>query len=84
MKNFDEQFKDLFVDVFVKEAFVNRLNSEIESRNLTQQQAAELTGITQASFSHYLSGKRTPAFCELYKICKGLKVSADYLLGIIS
>lgn len=66
----------------MKAGFPERLKQSIDNRQLTQRQLAILIGSTEVSISRYLKGKRIPGADTLYKLCKALDVSADYLLGL--
>ena len=66
----------------MKEGFSDRLKQSIQDRGLTQMMLATLIGTTEVSISRYLKGKRIPSADVLYKLCKALDVSADYLLGL--
>ena len=50
-------------------------------RNLTQKQAAESLGITQAVLSHYERGFRECGLDFVVRVADFYEVSADYLLG---
>ena len=50
--------------------------------NMTQDQFADLIGISSASVKNYESGRRTPGARELRLIAEKTNVSADYLLGL--
>lgn len=49
---------------------------------ITQRELAEAVGVTQDSISLWELGKRLPDTVYLAIICKTLKISADYLLGL--
>lgn len=66
----------------MKEGFSDRLKESIQDRGLTQRMLATRIGTTEVSISRYLKGKRIPSADVLYKLCKALDVSADYLLGL--
>ena len=50
-------------------------------RGISQRQAAETLGISQALLSHYENGVREPGLNCVVKACDFYKVSADFLLG---
>jgi len=52
------------------------------SRGLTQAEAAKLAGINPAQWANFEQGQRIPGSNNLRRICIGLGVSADVLLGI--
>ena len=66
----------------MKAGFSDRLKQSIQDRGLTQRMLATLIGTTDVSISRYLKGKRIPSADVLYRMCKALNVSADYLLGL--
>ena len=52
-----------------------------ESRNLTQDQLAELASLNRVTIAKYESGKVEPGAHALSRIADALEVSADALLG---
>ena len=50
--------------------------------DLTQQQLADLLGITKSTVSYYEKGDRTPSPEILIQLASIFHVSTDYLLGI--
>ena len=50
-------------------------------RGISQRQAAETLGISQALLSHYENGVREPGLNFVVKACDFYNVSADFLLG---
>jgi len=66
----------------VKDVFTTRLKQSITERGLTQRMLATLIGTTEQSVSRWANGNRTPNADMLYRMCKALDVSADYLLGL--
>ena len=65
-----------------KDVFTDRLKQSINERGLTQRMLATLIGTTEQSVSRWANGNRTPNADMLYRMCKALDVSADYLLGL--
>lgn len=63
--------------------FKDRLNEELAKNNITQTALAQKIFTSQSIISNYRTGKREPSLYVLFLICKELKVSADYLLGLI-
>ncbi len=61
--------------------FANRLKSERESKGWTQEQFAEILGVSNGTVSGYERNYREPDFDTLIKIARQLNVSIDYLLG---
>ena len=67
-------------------SFGQRLENLIEINNITANELAKKTGISQSAISNYLSSKveREPNCTTIYTLAKFFSVSADYLLGITS
>lgn len=61
--------------------FYEKLNNELEKRNLNLNQLSKETGIAQPTTSRWKHGG-LPGADALIKICKYLNVSADYLLDL--
>ena len=66
----------------MKDVFTTRLKKSITESGLTQRMLATLIGTTEQSVSRWANGNRTPNADMLYRMCKALDVSADYLLGL--
>lgn len=65
-----------------KSVFSSRL-VEVRTRNgWTAVQVAEWSGISPALLSHYECGRRTPNIKNLARLCTGLRISADWLIGV--
>lgn len=62
--------------------FGNRLKTLRIKKKLTQQQLADLLGLTKSVISAYENGLRYPAYDVLIKIASIFKVSTDFLLGV--
>ena len=62
--------------------FGNRLKTLRIQKKLTQQQLADLLGLTKSVISAYENGLRYPAYDVLIKIARIFKVSPDFLLGV--
>ena len=62
--------------------FGNRLKTLRINKKLTQQQLADLLGLTKSVISAYENGLRYPAYDVLIKISRIFKVSTDFLLGV--
>lgn len=54
-----------------------------EKRNLKQEDIAKILKIDRSQISKYESGKQNLNSEQIIEICKTLKISADYLLGLI-
>lgn len=66
----------------MKEEFSKRLTLLRKEKGITQKQAAQDLGISQALLSHYEKGIRECGLEFVAKACEYYKVSADYLLGL--
>lgn len=64
--------------------FGERLAEELDKRELQQKDLAELTGITTATISRYITNQRNPSSHNAKLIANALGVSTDFLLGISS
>ena len=62
--------------------FGNRLKTLRIKKKLTQQQLADLLGLTKSVISAYENGLRYPAYDVLIKISRIFKVSTDFLVGV--
>ena len=62
--------------------FGNRLKTLRIKKKLTQQQLADLLGLTKSVITAYENGLRYPAYDVLIKISRIFKVSTDFLLGV--
>ena len=64
--------------------FSRRLQIVLEYRTESKQYApwAEEHGFAQNTMSQWLRGKNPPSVPALFKLCKELDVSADFLLGL--
>ena len=62
--------------------FGNRLKTLRIKKKLTQQQLADLLGLTKSVISAYENGLRYPAYDVLIKIARIFTVSTDFLLGV--
>lgn len=62
------------------EVFLERLRELTEEK--TQKQLALETGIPQQTLSRYLAGKQKPDIERLLILCRCLKTTPNYLLGV--
>lgn len=66
---------------------MNNIGSKLKTlrkgRKLTQEQAAEMLGITRATVSNYEVGRRSPHISELKRIADFYGVGLDYF-GIVA
>ena len=58
-----------------------RIRMLMEGEHLSQKELANLSGITEASMSKYLSGERTPRIDVVVNIANALGVTTDELIG---
>ena len=65
----------------VEDVFPRRLTEQRKKKKISQKQAAEDLGISQALLSHYERGIRECGLSFLVKAAKYYGVSCDYLLG---
>jgi transcriptional regulator with XRE-family HTH domain len=65
-----------------RKEFANRLRFVREMRELTQFDLGKRVHLDQTHIAHFESARRLPGAENLKALCKGLMVSADYLLGL--
>lgn len=63
-----------------KEFFILETKRLMEERGMSQKDLSEKSGITEASVSRYLAGKRTPRFDVVINFAKALGVKPGDLL----
>lgn len=62
-----------------------RLKNLMMERNVSQSQLAKVAGISESTFSRFMSGQIQDLSSEsVIRIARGLNVSTDFLLGIIN
>ena len=61
-----------------------RIQEELNRKGYTRKQFSDLTGITEAALSRYITDQREPKALTLSIIAKNLDVSMDDLLGVPS
>lgn len=66
----------------VKVNISKRLKACADSRQMSQKEMAAATGISESMVFAILGKRRCPSAEIIYKAAKGLRVSADYLLGL--
>lgn len=59
--------------------FGRRLRRLMHAKGLTQNDLSEITGISQATISSYITGRVVPSFIKVDKICRALNCSMDEL-----
>lgn len=64
------------------ELFAFRVKKLRKARKLSQQELAEVLGLTQTTISGIESGLRTTTIEKLILLAKFFEVSTDYLLGL--
>ncbi|MCI6273937.1 MAG: XRE family transcriptional regulator [Tractidigestivibacter sp.] len=62
----------------------NRIAEARDKAGLTQQQAADLLGVSVQGYQYYEYGKRDPKASVIRRLCEIFGVSAAYLLGMTS
>ena len=62
--------------------FAKRLRESRESKGKTQQQMAEMLGITAVSYGAWERGKTEPSLPRLVRLCRFFGVTSDWLIGI--
>ena len=62
--------------------FKERINQVLKDNDMSQTALAKAIGMSQGVVNNYCTGKREPSLDVLVLICKELKESSDYLLGI--
>lgn len=62
--------------------FAERLKELRKDLNITQDQLAAETKISQAAISSYENGLQSPTIDVVIILCKYFKVSADYMIGL--
>lgn len=62
--------------------FSDRLRTSMDAASMKAVELHELTGISKASISEYLSGSYEPKQRNIFKIAQALNVSPSYLMGV--
>lgn len=62
--------------------FAKRLRESREGKGKTQQQMAEMLGITAVSYGAWERGKAEPSIPRLIRLCRFFGVTSDWLIGI--
>lgn len=57
-----------------------RISQLREERQLTQEELAEILGVTRAGVSHYENNRRQPGYQTLLRIAQTFNVSIAYVL----
>ncbi|MCP4138512.1 MAG: helix-turn-helix transcriptional regulator [bacterium] len=61
--------------------FGERLRETRKSRDLSQKELAEASGISRRMIGHYETLAKRPSISKVQKLAEALNVSLDYLLG---
>ena len=64
------------------EAIGKRIRKVRRSADLTQEQLAEIVGISTSFIGHIERGSRIPSIQTLYSICLSLNCSLDFIVGL--
>ena len=59
-----------------------RLKTARKNARLTQTEVASLLGISQKSYQRMESGVHDLKMSTIYQLCKTLRISSDWLLGL--
>lgn len=59
-----------------------RLRTAMKMRRMYQRTLARVTGITEPTISAYVNDTRKPRADHIVVLCKELRISADWLLGM--
>lgn len=73
-----EDSSDMTKEVFCKE-FGRRLQKRIQRNHLTQQEFADMCGISQPALNSYITGRTNPTFYIVDRMAKVLGCSVDDL-----
>ena len=65
-----------------EETFASRLREARTRNGWTQNQVEEWSGLAHGILAQFEAGVRTPCFDNLRKLCLGLRVSSDWLMGL--
>ena len=68
--------------MFTKEVFGTRLRQVRKSAGESQEDLAEILGVTATQVSDMEKGKKTTTLEKFALICEHYQVSSDYLLGL--
>ena len=62
--------------------YFHRIRDLREDKDLTQEQVAQILGISQTVYSRYERGHQTLPVIHLLKLADFYKTSTDYILGL--
>lgn len=63
-------------------AYIKRIRDLREDHDKTQQQIADVLGISQTMYARYERGANEMPIRHLLALCKYYRISADYILGL--
>ncbi len=72
----------IYMRVFDKKVFGERLKALRNEKNIGQNKLAEHLGLSNASISYWETGKQEPCAEAIFKLAVYFDVTADYLLGL--
>lgn len=64
------------------ESWGERLRARGRELGMSDSEVARRVGMTQRRYSSYVNMTREPNFSDLLRICEGLAVTPDYVLGV--
>lgn len=65
-----------------EEIFGRILQEERKAKNISQEKLAKLTGLDRTAISLIETGKRSPTFSTILKICSALEVEPSELFSV--
>ena len=65
-----------------EEIFGKILQEERKAKNISQEKLAKLTGLDRTAISLIETGKRSPTFSTILKICSALEVEPSRLFSV--
>lgn len=64
-----------------KQIFIERLNNELQKREISQNKLATYTNLSPSLITRYLNGERIPSDNSIVKVAYFLKLNPEYLKG---
>ena len=61
-----------------------KLSEAIQNSGFTHKQLAEKIGVSESAISNYSRGKRLPRVLTFARLCRCLKISSSFVLGLQS
>tara|TARA_Y100000310_G_C20235277_1_gene602130 strand:- start:30 stop:227 length:198 start_codon:yes stop_codon:yes gene_type:complete len=61
--------------------WIDRARDVMFERGITQQDIADMLGVTRGAVGHWLCGRREPTLSQFIELSDALEVSAGYLLA---